>query len=537
MMSHARTKPLTGVVVATLLCIAYSGVCFDFTPLGVDETSYLFQAKLFAQGRLTADAPPSFGFSPSMHINILNGSWHSKYPFGNALMLALGVLVGAPWLIPALATGGAVYLLYLILHETFDARTAVTGLVVAVLSPQTFVMGALWYSEAVDRFFVGLFLYAALRAFRTPKPLWGAVSGLALGYAFNTRPLTAVALGGTAVLFLWLGREFRARWQVNARIVSGIAIGAALTGSLMLVWNFKATGDAFRDTHSAQQRHDGLGFGPRAFSIHPDRFLIYTPSAAARRFVLRTTPAVLQNALGIGFYDPQMYGWLTTAPLPKRFLVGIGIAGLLIPLWLACRPLFQRHPSSATVLFALLSIASAIAYSMFYMEGGGYTPEASRYHTEAIMFGVLPLMARCLVLFWDQRGAALVRSRRVWAMVVMALLVANYSFNNYRYVTEFSDKFRYIRAAQRALATVTSNHAVIFFDKRYHMPIGDYPYATLQQARVITFRLTCSTPWNLHECDVVDAYRRYFQGREAFLFTQDLELRRLDMLSLSPPGT
>jgi hypothetical protein len=535
-MKHARTKPLIGAVVVILLCIVYSGVCFDFSPLGRDETSYLFQAKLFAQGRLAAEAPPSFGFSPSLHINILDGSWHSKYPFGHALALALGVWVGAPWLIPALATGGAVYLLYLILLETFDARTAVTGLVVAVLSPQTFVLGALWFSEAVDRFFVGLFLYAALRAFRTPRPLWGAISGLALGYAFNTRPLTAVAIGGTAVLFLWLGGEFRAQWRGNARIVGGIAIGAALIASLMLVWNFKTTGDVFRVAHRAQQPFDRLGFGPRANSIHPDGFMIYTPAAAARRLALRTTPAVLQNSLGIGFYDSQMYGWLTTAPLPKRFLVAIGIAGLLIPLWLACRPLLQRRPSSSTILFALLPVASALAYSMYWWEGASFTPRSTRYHAEAVMFGVLPLIARGLVLFWDQRGAALVQSRRAWAIAIMALLLANYCFNNYRYFTVFANDFRYASVAARALATVPSNHAVVFFDKQLVMPIGDYPYATMQQARVITFRLTCSPSWNLHECDVVDTYRRYFQGRDAFLFTQDLELRRLDM-SLSPPGT
>jgi len=73
-----------------ILSLLLSWLYFDLSYFEPDTVSYLFQAKLFARGKLCLPAPPEYGFSPSPHINILNGKWYSKYPFGNALMLTPG---------------------------------------------------------------------------------------------------------------------------------------------------------------------------------------------------------------------------------------------------------------------------------------------------------------------------------------------------------------------------------------------------------------------------------------------------------------
>lgn len=132
-------------ILGVLLSVLLSGIYFHFSYFEPDTVSYLFQAKLFAEGKLSVPAPPEYGFSSSPHINILNGKWYSKYPFGNALMLTFGVLINAPWLIPALATGGALFLLYLLVKEMYQKRedapagktVALVAVVLGLISPAT----------------------------------------------------------------------------------------------------------------------------------------------------------------------------------------------------------------------------------------------------------------------------------------------------------------------------------------------------------------------------------------------------------------
>ena len=131
---------ILGVLLSVLLC----GIYFQFSYFEPDTVSYLFQAKLFAEGKLSFPAPPEHGFSSSPHINVLNGKWYSKYPFGNALMLMFGVFINAPWLIPALATGGALVFLYLFVKEIYGDIHNGIALIAAVLgliSPATLGMG------------------------------------------------------------------------------------------------------------------------------------------------------------------------------------------------------------------------------------------------------------------------------------------------------------------------------------------------------------------------------------------------------------
>ena len=162
-----RIKPIfiisiLGVLLSVILC----GIYFQFSYFEPDTVSYLFQAKLFTEGKLSFPAPPEHGFSSSPHINILNGKWYSKYPFGNALMLMFGVFINAPWLIPALATGGALVFLYLFVKEIYGnihSGLALLAAVLALISPATLGMGSTWFSEPVSRFYLSVYLFALLK--------------------------------------------------------------------------------------------------------------------------------------------------------------------------------------------------------------------------------------------------------------------------------------------------------------------------------------------------------------------------------------
>src|SRR5258706_11418639 len=127
---------------AIVICILLARDCFPLGAFDPDSTSYLFQAKLLAQGKLFAVAPPEFGFSSSPHINIYGGRWFAKYPFGQSLLLVPGLWLEAPWLMPALATGFTLLLFFAFMRELFDGRTSTVPLFPAFISPTTPLLGA-----------------------------------------------------------------------------------------------------------------------------------------------------------------------------------------------------------------------------------------------------------------------------------------------------------------------------------------------------------------------------------------------------------
>src|SRR6058998_2188307 len=90
-------------------------------PMTADDYSYLYQAKLFASGKLYAEDPiydPSLPFYDCIETYCLRddqGHRFSKYPPGWPALLAVGVKLRAPWLVDPLL--GAL-LVFLILRYT-----------------------------------------------------------------------------------------------------------------------------------------------------------------------------------------------------------------------------------------------------------------------------------------------------------------------------------------------------------------------------------------------------------------------------------
>src|SRR5215831_15306286 len=77
-------------------------------PMAGDDYAYMYQAKLFASGRLYAQDPlynPSLPFYECLQTHCITddqGHRFSKYPPGWPLLLAVGVKLGIPWLVDPL---------------------------------------------------------------------------------------------------------------------------------------------------------------------------------------------------------------------------------------------------------------------------------------------------------------------------------------------------------------------------------------------------------------------------------------------------
>ena len=269
-------------------------------------------------------------------------------------MLMFGVFINAPWLIPALATGGALLFLYLFVKEIYGDIHNGIALIAAVLgliSPATLGMGSTWFSEPVSRFYLALFLFTLLKTLncKSDAPLLARIgypllSGFALGYAFNTRPLSAVVFGvvgaGLTIYHLFTQLQHRQALLGTIKRFGFFFIPFVVMLSVCMAWNAHFTEDPFMFTHTVAQPYDKIGFGARTEGYEPniEQARIFTPAWAIERTWRHILPCISFNALGWGSYHHNL---LKEAALSLTWI--IAFVPLILPWCLLLVPFF--HPS------------------------------------------------------------------------------------------------------------------------------------------------------------------------------------------------
>lgn len=232
--------PMALVVVPTVLYSMTAWAVFSGRPLHIDAMTQAFQANIFADGRLSAPlaADPRF-FSSALVIEHA-GRAFSQFPPGWAALLAMGFLLGVPWLMAPLCGALAVYGLYRLLKERGnDDRTALFTAALMGLSPWFVFNAASWMSHVPTLCFILLGSAALMRGMREPRDwLWAGLGGFGLGLATLIRPLEGVAFGLPATIWMlaraWSSRSAR---PVAWRGLVGFAVGGTVAMGLLLAYN------------------------------------------------------------------------------------------------------------------------------------------------------------------------------------------------------------------------------------------------------------------------------------------------------------
>lgn len=342
-----------------LLCVAVfalSGAVawgvFEAMPHLEDEHANLFQAQLFARGRVTNPLPiePSAFFVP--YVVTHDDHQFAKYPPGYPLLLALGVLVGQPWLVNACAAALAILGIYLLGRDLFDRATGLLAATLAAVSPMFVLLSGALLSHPTSLAALTFFSWAFVRARRPEEPrrnafAWaaGALGGLALAI----RPWTTLGFGLPFAILALADLFHKGGSTVPA--YGRMILAFVAVGSIWPLYNLAATGSPLTNTYTLFWAYDRPGFGPDIGTRGYD-----------------WSDAVRNLRIGLGQFDEGLAGWPAGRRFPVVWLV-IGL-GILLPPRKVMEPLLLVPPALLVAAHLLFWASSAGLYGpRYYAEG------------------------------------------------------------------------------------------------------------------------------------------------------------------------
>ncbi len=232
---------LTMVVLSTALSYAL----FDWVPVVQDSQAQLFHARIFLSGHLMLPSPPSPLHFLADHV-IVEPAFYSQYPPGHTVLLALGELVHAPFLVNPLLGTATLLLLRRVGEALFDRRTGRRAALLALGSPFVLWMSSEAMNHASAAVLILLTTLAILRTIAaSSEPShrralgWSILAGLSIGGVLLIRPVTAIALG-LPLAVLTLHGLYR-----RPALVIAMALSFAAMASLLLAFNEATNGDPF----------------------------------------------------------------------------------------------------------------------------------------------------------------------------------------------------------------------------------------------------------------------------------------------------
>ncbi len=257
-----KMMTICGALLALGTSLWISEAVFHRAPITTDEQSYLFQAHLFAEGKIKHPAPIFIQpFRYPMIILDERVGWLSRYPPGHSLWLAPGVWLSEPYWTVALAAGLGVLLTAFAAARIGGAVTA--AVLMLLLSPYyAFTYGTLLSHVSGFVAAAGMLL-AYIRWQQTGRNAWALAAGLFWAWIFLNRTYTALLMAipfaVDALLYLWRRRTEWTAWR-------GVVLfaGAACAGILaIMIYNYLAVGNPLKMTYLYYDATDKLGFGLR----------------------------------------------------------------------------------------------------------------------------------------------------------------------------------------------------------------------------------------------------------------------------------
>ncbi|MEZ5777641.1 MAG: hypothetical protein R3E44_04690 [Paracoccaceae bacterium] len=252
---------VAGAVFAT--CVLITFAAFEAVP-HLDDIIYLFHARYFADGMLALPLPPSTEAFGHYLLDTHDGKWFTANLPGWPLALAIGILVGMPWVISPLAAGASVLLVHRVTRSMIDRGTANLVILLMAISP--------WYLSISSTGLLHTFTYALilgawvllLKSRERPSFVLPLIAGLLMGWLFLSRPLEGIYMGLLTWIWTLTFLKDRSQWKT----VILYSLGCIAIGGLLFPYNAYLTGDPLLTPLNAYLDEfwgpgsNALGFGP-----------------------------------------------------------------------------------------------------------------------------------------------------------------------------------------------------------------------------------------------------------------------------------
>ncbi|MEW5958188.1 MAG: hypothetical protein AB1801_10720, partial [Chloroflexota bacterium] len=264
-----------GVMVICLLAFSAIAVLnhriFEQVPHSEDEVAYIFQARVFAQNRLSVPAPDNAEAFWTPFVVDHAGRRFGKYAPGWPLLLSLGYRANAPWLVNTLLGTLTLALIAWLGRCGYRPSTGLWAAGLGLATPGFLFLSASLLSHPASLWWTAIALVGLCGllqktgpaangdACTLPPHLYGVIGGLALGLAVLTRPFAGIGLGLAGGLYLLVAVFRREQsWPALGWLLLG---GLAVAALSPLYW-WAVTGDPMFNAYTLVWPYDRLGFGP-----------------------------------------------------------------------------------------------------------------------------------------------------------------------------------------------------------------------------------------------------------------------------------
>ena len=258
----AQRKTLSmGVVFVAVIALRLLALPFLPVPVpGIhDEHSYLLMADTFAHGRLANPPHPMWVSFETFHVNWFP-TYSSMYPPAQGFALAIGEVLGQPWIGVLLSVGAMCAAILWMLQAWMPARWAFLG---AALAGLKFGVAHYWVNSywggAVAAIGGALVLGAIARIVKRATVLNALVLGVGVAILANSRPYEGFLFCVPASVWLlwWLVGKTKTKDVVAARlgrVVAPLALVLVGTVAFMGYYNWRLTGDPLLFPHTLNMR-------------------------------------------------------------------------------------------------------------------------------------------------------------------------------------------------------------------------------------------------------------------------------------------
>ncbi|MDO8689200.1 MAG: glycosyltransferase family 39 protein [Dehalococcoidia bacterium] len=477
-----------------------STTVFDRLPHTEDEIAYLFQATTIASGEIVAKAPALPDFFAMPFVIVQGGMWFGKYPPGFPAVLALGALIGQPWLINPLFGSLNVGLLFLVGRRLYGAPTGLLAAFLALISPFFLLQSGSFLSHTVSLFWAlsSVLLFEA--TLRKRSLASGVGAGAAVGMLFLSRPLTGVGIA--LPLIAWAAVDV-CRVHRRLSVYLPVALGFLPFLAALLAYNRLTTGAMFTMAYELWWPYDRIGFGAgvgfegeHTLALALDTAQMNVETLAGYLFGWPGRLSLLPATFGASTAIVRMAGRCLArlagdkwAPFTRAEAIASGCAA--------------RPPHEAwDMLNVALAVSLVAVYLAYWAAGQMYGP---RYYFEALG-ALLLLSARGLVtaiglVSWLlSRLAPAVRPARLAATAMILLTVAVLGYNSFtvfvpREFGQFVDWYGVNGSDLRLVESARPRNALVFVkadDWTGYAPFFSQDLPTLDADVIYARDLGCS---------------------------------------------